>query len=105
MDTKKKNREQISAFADGALPKDDLELVALALGTDDGAAAWAVYHRIGDVLRAQASPELSPGFADRLAARLAAETTHARRTAAADIAAPAEASPAAPAALAATRSS
>lgn len=104
MDTKKKNREQISAFADGALPKDDLELVALALGTDDGAAAWAVYHRIGDVLRAQASPELSPGFAGRLAARLAAETTHGRRGAAGDTAAPAEAAPAA-AALAATRSS
>ena len=84
MDTKKKNREQISAFADGALPKDDLELVSLALRTDDGAAAWEVYHRIGDVLRAQASPDLSPGFTERLAARLAAESPPARRGAAAE---------------------
>lgn len=79
MDTKKKNREHISALADGALPRDDLELASLALRTEDGAAAWEVYHLIGDLLRTAASPDLSPGFSARLAARLAAEPLPARR--------------------------
>ncbi|QNA89520.1 sigma-E factor negative regulatory protein [Massilia sp. Dwa41.01b] len=79
MDTKKKNREHISALADGALPKEDLELASLALRTDDGQQAWEVYHRIGDTLRAQASIDLSPGFSERLAARLAAEPLHGQR--------------------------
>lgn len=79
MDTKKKNREHISALADGALPKDDVELAFLALRTDDGQQAWEVYHRIGDVLRAQASPDLAPGFSARLAARLAAEPAYGQQ--------------------------
>jgi sigma-E factor negative regulatory protein RseA len=73
MDTNKKIREHISALSDGALHPDDLELALAALQAPDGRQAWEVYHRIGDVLRAQASPDLSPDFSARLAARLAAE--------------------------------
>jgi sigma-E factor negative regulatory protein RseA len=81
MDTNKKVREHISALSDGALHPDDLELAMAALQAADGRNAWEVYHRIGDVLRAQASPDLSPDFSARLAARLASEPTHARRVA------------------------
>ena len=79
MDTNKKNRERISALSDDALPKEDHELAWAALRTDDGMAAWEVYHLIGDTLRTSASVELSPGFAARLGARLAAEPLHAPR--------------------------
>jgi sigma-E factor negative regulatory protein RseA len=84
MDTNKKNRERISAFADDELPKDDHELASAALRTDEGRAAWAVYHLIGDVLRTGESADLSPDFSIRLSARLAAEPLHARRPASAD---------------------
>jgi sigma-E factor negative regulatory protein RseA len=83
MDTNKKIREHISALSDGALHPDDLELALAALQAPDGRHAWEIYHRIGDVLRAQASPDLSPDFSARLAARLATEPTHAKRTGAA----------------------
>jgi sigma-E factor negative regulatory protein RseA len=95
MDTNKKNRERISALTDDALPKDDHELACAALRTADGRAAWEVYHLIGDVLRTGASADLSPGFAARLASRLAAEPLHPRR-------APAEIEHAKPGALAAS---
>lgn len=81
MDTHKKIRVHISALSDGELSKNDLELALAALQTADGQHAWNVYHRIGDVLRAQATPELSDGFADRLAARLAAEPVPGKRAA------------------------
>ncbi|QOL48130.1 sigma-E factor negative regulatory protein [Massilia litorea] len=79
MDTNKKNRERISALSDDALPKDDHELACAALRTADGMAAWEVYHLIGDVLRTGEPADLSPGFAARLSARLAAEPLHPRR--------------------------
>lgn len=79
MDTNKKIREHISALCDGELPTGDLELAFAGLQAPDGHHAWDVYHRIGDVLRAQASAGLSPGFSERLAARLAAEPLPARR--------------------------
>jgi sigma-E factor negative regulatory protein RseA len=79
MDTHKKIREHISALSDGELPAIDVELAFAALRAADGEQAWNVYHRIGDVLRAQASPELSDAFSERLAARLAAEPAPARR--------------------------
>jgi sigma-E factor negative regulatory protein RseA len=82
MDTNKKNREHISALKDGELSASDLELAFAALQSADGHQAWEVYHRIGDVLRSQASPDLSPGFAARLQARLAAEPAHGKREAA-----------------------
>lgn len=95
MDTNKKNRERISALSDDALPKDDHELANAALRTDDGMAAWEVYHLIGDALRTGESADLSPGFAARLGARLAAEPLHPRR-------APSEREHVKPAALAAS---
>ena len=73
MDTHKKIREHISAFADGASPDADVELALAALQGDDGRQTWALYHLIGDVLRVEPGPPLAPGFDERLAARLAAE--------------------------------
>jgi sigma-E factor negative regulatory protein RseA len=81
MDTNKKIREHISALADGELPTSDIELAFAALNTADGTQAWKVYHRIGDVLRGQESPDMSPGFSERLAARLANEPLPSRRKA------------------------
>ncbi len=80
MDTNKKIRDYISAFADGELPAADIELALAALREDDGRAAWDLYHRIGDALRSEpGQAELSPGFAARLADRLAAEPIPLRR--------------------------
>jgi sigma-E factor negative regulatory protein RseA len=81
MDTQKKIREHISALSDGELATSDLELAFAALRAADGEQAWNTYHRIGDVLRAQAAPDLSDDFTERLAARLAGEPVPARRTA------------------------
>lgn len=79
MDTNKKIREHVSALCDGEVPAADLELAFAALHGADGRHAWEVYHRIGDVLRAQAAADLSPGFSERLAERLAAEPLPAKR--------------------------
>jgi sigma-E factor negative regulatory protein RseA len=79
MDTQKKIREHISALSDGELAASDLELAFAALRAADGEQAWSTYHRIGDVLRAQATPDLSDDFNRRLSARLAAEPAHAKR--------------------------
>jgi sigma-E factor negative regulatory protein RseA len=99
MDTHKKIREHISALSDGELAASDLELAFAALRAADGQQAWNTYHRIGDVLRAAATPDLSDGFSERLAARLAAEPAHAKRAPAAPVQAePAAAAPAAPSA-------
>jgi sigma-E factor negative regulatory protein RseA len=81
MDTHKKIREHISTLSDGELSPADLELALAALQSADGQQAWNTYHRIGDILRAQATPELSDGFADQLAERLAAEPAPLRRAA------------------------
>jgi len=89
MDTHKKIREHISALSDGELAASDLELAFVALRAADGEQAWNTYHRIGDELRAQATPELSDDFDARLAARLAAEPAPARRA----VAAPVQAGP------------
>jgi sigma-E factor negative regulatory protein RseA len=79
MDADKKHREHISALGDGELPETEVELAFAALHSEDGKQAWAVYHRIGDALRAQSPPDLSPGFAARLSARLADELPLGRR--------------------------
>lgn len=80
MDTNKKIREYISAFADGELPDADLELALAALREPDGRQAWDLYHRIGDALRSEpGEAELSAGFAARLAASLDAEPLPLRR--------------------------
>ena len=95
MDTHKKNREHISALSDGELAAADLELALAALRAADGEQAWSTYHRIGDVLRAHATHDLSDGFSERLAARLAAEPSPVRRTPApaASVSSPASAAP------------
>ncbi len=80
MDTQKKVREHISALSDGELSSADVELAFAALQAPDGQHAWTTYFRIGDVLRAQAAPDLSDGFTARLAARLAAEPDPGRRS-------------------------
>lgn len=79
MDTHKKIREHISALVDNELSVADVELAMAALQTADGQHTWHTYHRIGDALRAQPTPELSDGFSARLAKRLAAETPHGKR--------------------------
>jgi len=79
MDTHKKIREHISALSDGELSPSDLELALAALQSADGHQAWNTYHRIGDVLRARATPELSDAFAEKLAERLAAEPAPGKR--------------------------
>jgi sigma-E factor negative regulatory protein RseA len=81
MDTNKKNREYISALIDGEIPDADLELAMAALGGPDGQQAWDTYHHIGDILRAEAGTDLSPGFTERLAGRLAAEAVPSKRSA------------------------
>lgn len=81
MDTHKKIREHISALGDGELSTADLELAFAALQSADGQQAWNTYHRIGDVIRAQATPELSECFAARLAQRLAGEPAPLKRAA------------------------
>jgi sigma-E factor negative regulatory protein RseA len=87
MDTHKKIREHISAFADGATPDGDVELALAALQGDDGRQTWALYHLIGDVLRVEAGPPLSPRFAEAMAARLAAEPLPGKKVASAEPAA------------------
>ncbi|MGJ7918034.1 sigma-E factor negative regulatory protein [Massilia sp. LXY-6] len=81
MDTNKKNREYISALMDGETPEADQELAMAALAGPEGEQAWDIYHHVGDILRAEATAELSPGFAERLAARLAAEPLPSKRAA------------------------
>ena len=89
MDTHKKIREHISAFADGASAAADVDLALAALQGDDGRQTWALYHHIGDVLRVDPGPPLSPGFAASMAARLAAEPLPGKRLASAEAPAPA----------------
>jgi sigma-E factor negative regulatory protein RseA len=87
MDTNKKIREHISALSDGEIRDADQELALAALDAPDGRQAWDLYHHIGDILRAEATADLSPGFAERLAARLAEEPAPGKRMATADAAA------------------
>lgn len=80
MDTNKKIREYISAFADGELPDADLELALAALRDADGRQTWDLYHQIGDALRAEPGhAELSTDFGARLADKLAGEPMPLRR--------------------------
>lgn len=83
MDTNKKLREQISALKDAALPDADLELALAALQASDGRQAWDLYHLIGDALREEPGPALSPvqlsSFRTRLAERLANDPPPLRR--------------------------
>jgi len=73
MDTNETLRAHISALVDGELPQADAELALAALQEEDGKQAWDRYHLIRDTLRATPAPDLSPGFAERLATALARE--------------------------------
>jgi sigma-E factor negative regulatory protein RseA len=74
MDTKESVRQEISAFADGELHKQEIDSVLAALRHDEGKEDWKIYHQIGDLLRSDdMNINLSPGFSSRMAARLEAE--------------------------------
>lgn len=70
-----KQREHLSALADGALHGDELAQAFDLAQQPEGREAWHLYHLVGDVLR---SPELASGtdsrdFLSRLRQNLAAE--------------------------------
>lgn len=74
MNTKEMTGERISAFADGELADEQVEVVLAALRNPDSKSDWEIYHQIGDVLRSDdMACQLSTGFAARMAARLEAE--------------------------------
>ncbi len=74
MGSQERLNENISALADGELATGEIELAFAALGTEQGHAAWDVYHRIGHALRSEScGAELSGDFYTRLAKRLASE--------------------------------
>lgn len=76
MRTNEISREQISALADGELGDQQIDMAFATLRQDEVRADWELYHQIGDVLRSDdMAVTLSPGFAARMAARLAAEPT------------------------------
>ena len=79
MDNILKNRELVSALADGHLCGESFACAVEASVNDaDARATWHAYHLVGDALR---SPDLaqcgvSAGFMTRFQARLQAETWH-----------------------------
>lgn len=67
-------RQQISDLADGEIAPSQLQPLLEQLRKPELKADWDLYHRIGDTLRSeQMAAELSPGFSQRFAERLAAE--------------------------------
>jgi negative regulator of sigma E activity len=71
--------EKLSALMDGELPQDDAELALAALSGADAQASWRAWQAIGEALRAEEGA-LPPGFAERLAARLDAESMPSAET-------------------------
>ena len=55
MNDELKQREQLSALADGQLQGEEFAQAIAAAATPEGHATWAMYHLVGDVLR---SPEM-----------------------------------------------
>lgn len=77
MNTKDLTRERISACADGELADAEFDAALAALRGDEAREDWALYHRIGDVLRSdEMDMPMSSSFAARMAARLDAEPIH-----------------------------
>ena len=74
----------MSALVDGEVSDADLELAFAALLGQDGQQAWALYHQIGDAIRAADGAGLSDGFAAGLAARLDADSQRGRAVAASE---------------------
>ncbi|HWA36670.1 MAG TPA: sigma-E factor negative regulatory protein [Burkholderiales bacterium] len=67
-------KEKISALMDGELEdREAAGAIGTLQGDGDARDAWRAYHLIGDAMRDTRA--LSPGFADRVAARLAQEPT------------------------------
>jgi sigma-E factor negative regulatory protein RseA len=77
-----KNRELVSALADGRLQGDEFARTVSLLGSDsDARASWHQYHLVGDLLRSAEAVNLfeakgadDAGFVARFQARLARET-------------------------------
>ncbi|TFV90312.1 histidine kinase [Oxalobacteraceae bacterium OM1] len=89
MNTKDMAREQISALADGEVSDAELDALLAKLRHPGAQQDWAVYHRIGDVLRSDDMAfELSPGFSARMSAALDKEPTVLAPAAAKPAAAP-----------------
>jgi sigma-E factor negative regulatory protein RseA len=65
--------ENISRLMDGELEDDEFERCIGSLKSDDAMQTWVCYHVIGDQLRG--AQRVSPGFAARFSAALAAEPT------------------------------
>lgn len=65
--------ERISRLMDGELDDAEADSAFREMRHSDGVATWVCYHVIGDALRRSGAP--TPGFAERFAARLAAEPT------------------------------
>ena len=65
--------ERISRLMDGELEGAEADAAFRHLRHADGVSTWVCYHVIGDALRRFGAP--TPGFAERFAARLAAEPT------------------------------
>lgn len=67
-------KERLSALVDGELDENDVHAAARQLEQADALARMELYYRIGEELRADsAKAALSPEFASRMAAALAAE--------------------------------
>jgi sigma-E factor negative regulatory protein RseA len=76
MDTKELSKEQISAFADGELSETQADVVLASLRTEQGLAAWNIYHLVGDAARSdETAVSMSPDFFSKFSARLDAEPT------------------------------
>ncbi|MBC7413746.1 MAG: sigma-E factor negative regulatory protein [Herminiimonas sp.] len=77
MNSNRDLEEQVSAFADGALPLAAHAEILTALRTPAARAAWDDFHYIGDVLRStDMAGAVRPDFAARMAARLASEPSY-----------------------------
>lgn len=76
MNTKDMAGEKISALADGEVSDAELDALLARLRQPEAQQDWALYHRIGDVLRSDDMAfELSPGFSARMSAALDKEPT------------------------------
>lgn len=74
MNSEQNKREQVSALADGELDSEQARRLLPQMHDDEMRATWAMYHRIGDVIRSDAmAAPVGEDFAARFAARFDAE--------------------------------
>lgn len=75
-----KQREQLSALADGQLQGEELAQALRFAAQDEGQEAWRLYHLVGDVLRSSelARPADGGAFLARLQQKIAEEPAAAR---------------------------